>query len=512
MCRAKSSWALFCAVVSLLFTAAPGFAQFARNRYALVLSDPPAASRYLTRESLAAAEAQTYRQTLELRQQAVRQELQSRKIAVTGSVTTLMNAIFVVAPPDRVDELKALPGVAGVIRMRLGQPSLNAATQLVNAPAAWALPAIGGQSNAGKGIKIGILDTGIDQTHPAFIDPSLQLPAGFPICTKDDGTVVSGQPSACPFTTNKVIVARSYVRQIAGFQHPAPPGLDTITGPPDPTISEPDDYSARDRDGHGTAVASAAAGYPTTGGTVPITGVAPKAYLGSYKIYGSPGVNDGLFEDVVIQALDDAVNDGMDIVSFSSGFPATTGAKDTGAACGQSANVPCDAVGYAFEQAAQTRVIAVSAGNYGTNGIASNFYPVFNSIASPAIAPSVIAVGATINSHAFGPSVSIAGPGAPSNLQNMTAIPSDSYTYSLGAITAPLVDVAQIGDGYACSAFPAGSLNGSYRADPAELAGRERLHVRGQGRQRGKRRRHRRDPLPGPRQNFVPEPVVRGDG
>ena len=260
-----------CAFVSLFFTAAPGFAQFARNRYALVLSDPPAASRYPTRESLATAEARTYRRTLESRQQAVRQELQSRQIAVTGSVTTLMNAIFVVAPPERVDELKALPGVAGVVRMRLGQPLLNAATQLVNAPAAWALPAIGGQSNAGKGIKIGILDTGIDQTHPAFIDPSLPAPGGvFPICTKDDGTVVSGQPSACPFTTNKVIVARSYVRQIAGFQ--TSPGTDKITGPPAPAISEPDDYSARDRDGHGTAVASAAAAvYPTSGGTVPIT-------------------------------------------------------------------------------------------------------------------------------------------------------------------------------------------------------------------------------------------------
>src|ERR1035441_8395737 len=102
MFRGSSSWALLCAVVSLFLGVAPGFAQFARNRYALVLSDPPAASRYATRESLAAAEAQTYRQTLESRQQAVRQELQSRKIAVTGSVTTLLNAIFVVASPDRV--------------------------------------------------------------------------------------------------------------------------------------------------------------------------------------------------------------------------------------------------------------------------------------------------------------------------------------------------------------------------------------------------------------------------
>jgi uncharacterized protein (TIGR03437 family) len=474
MFRRNLSGALFCAVASLFFGNAPGFAQFARNRYAVILSDPPAASRYATRESMDTEEGRTYRQNLESRQQTVRQELQSRKIVATGAVTTLLNAIFVIASPDRVAELKSLPGVAGVVRMRIGKPALNAATSLVNAPAAWALPAIGGQLNGGIGIKIGILDSGIDQTHPAFTDPSLPAPGGiFPVCTTATGTISSGQPSACPFTTNKVIVARSYVRQIAGFQYNPPPALDTITGPPDPTTSEPDDYSARDRDGHGTAVASAAAGYPVSGGTVPITGVAPKAYLGNYKIYGSPGVNDSLYEDVVIQALDDAVNDGMNIVNLSSGFQAFSAATDSGAACGLSAGEYCDPVAYAFEQAAHLgTVIIASAGNDGTNYGAGNYYPVFNSIESPAIAPSVISVGATLNSHAFGPSVSIAGPGAPSSLQNMTAIPSDSYNFDvLGAITAPLVDVSTIGDVYACSAFPAGSLTGSIALIERSLQG-----------------------------------------
>jgi uncharacterized protein (TIGR03437 family) len=477
MFRRNSTWALSCAIASLFLGVAPGFAQFARNRYALVLSDPPVASRYVTRESMAAAEARTYRQTLESRQQAVRQELQSRKIVAIGSVTTLLNAIFVIASPDRVAELKALPGVAGVIRMRVGKPALNAATSLVNAPAAWALPAIGGQLNGGLGIKIGILDSGIDQTHPAFIDPSLPAPGGiFPVCTTATGTISSGLPSACPFTTNKVIVARSYVRQIAGFQYNPPPALDTITGPPDPASSEPDDYSARDRDGHGTAVASAAAGYPVSGGTVPIWGVAPKAYLGNYKVYGSPEVNDSLYEDVAIQALDDAVNDGMDIVNLSSGFQAFTGATDIGATCGYSAGEYCDPVGFAFEQAARAgTVIVVASGDDGTNYGAGNNYPVFNSIETPAIAPSVISVGATLNSHAFGPSVSVAGPGAPSSLQNMTALASDSCVALCGlpvvTITAPLVDVSQIGDVYACSAFPAGSLNGSIALIERSLQG-----------------------------------------
>ena len=453
---------LLCALSSLAQVAPKRrTAGFAPNRYALFLSDAPVGARYLTRDSLQTAEARGYRQQVERAQGSVLSVLAARNIRVTGSVSTLLNAIFVVAPPESLDELRAIPGVAGVVPMRVGRRYLNLATQLMNGatpgalssayPPAWSLMP-GGAGNAGAGIKIGILDTGIDQTHPAFQDSSLGPASNsnhtYPICT-------TGHPEDCSFTTNKVIVARSYVRQIAAY---------STTQPPDPSTSEPDDYSPRDRDGHGTAVASAAAAvYPTTGGTVPINGMAPKAYLGNYKIYGSPGVNDYPPEDVWIQAIDDALNDGMDIVNFSSGFPATTGALDTGAACGNPAGVACDPVATAFESAVQHGlVIVAAAGNSGTNFSAYNYYPAFNSIGSPASAPSVISVGATINSHAFGPSVSVPGPGAPANLQNIVSAPSDSFTSSLGGVMAPLVDVSFVGDGYACNTLPANSLAGSF--------------------------------------------------
>jgi len=61
-----------------------------------------------------------------------------------------------------------------------------------------------------------------------------------------------------------------------------------------------------------------------------ITGVAPKAYLGSYKVFGSPGVNDYTLSSALIQALDDAYNDGMDIAVLSLGAPALSGPLDTG--------------------------------------------------------------------------------------------------------------------------------------------------------------------------------------
>ena len=58
---------------------------------------------------------------------------------------------------------------------------------------------------------------------------------------------------------------------------------------PDPIYSTPDDLSPRDRQGHGTAIAMIAAGVQNAGPLATITGVAPKAFLGNYKVFGSPG-------------------------------------------------------------------------------------------------------------------------------------------------------------------------------------------------------------------------------
>ena len=347
-----------------------------------------------------------------------------------------------ITPADRsatiVDEMKSIPGVVAVRPMRRFKSSLNRATQLMNAPAAWA--AVGGIGNAGMGIKIGILDSGIDQTHPAFQDPSLPMPAGFPKCT-------TGHPEDCAYTNNKVIVARSYVRLLSAGSSPSNPAVDDL----------PDDYSPRDRQGHGTGVASAAAGVPisgstvsSTGGPVIIQGMAPKAYLGNYKIAGSPGVAEGASDQTLIQAVEDAVADGMDVISTSWGSAAISDAAS-------------DPVSAAFEAAALAgAVVTVAAGNNNENGFQ---YPAFNSISSPSNAPDVISVGGTENSHVFLPSVSVSAPGAPSNLKGIPAQPSDTFNYpssqGMAATRAPLIDITQLGDnGLACNNLPAYSLDG----------------------------------------------------
>ncbi len=424
------------------------FAQGSTKQYTLILEDAPVASRFPSREAMITAEAGHYRGQIAAKQALVRQQLASKHVRVLGSVSTTLNAVFVSATPDRVAELKTLPGVLGVVPAHHYHQQLNAATQLINAPAAWS--ALGGTSDAGAGIKIAVMDTGIDQNNPAFQDPSLPAPTGFnPVCNPSNPPSTCNQPA---FTNNKVIVARSYVGLLAagGTINPSEPQLD----------SRPDDITPRDHEGHGTAVATCAAGLTGTvtpavaaggSGSVSIGGVAPKAYLGNYRVYGSPEVNDTTTDAAIITALDDAIADGMDVINFSSGGPALSGALDTGAICGNPAGVPCDPAAYAFEMAAEAgTIIVVAAGNSGN---------LLGTMNSPGDAPSVITPAASTNSHYFTPTVSAAGAGAPSNLLNIAAGPSDSQT--IGSITAPLTDVTTLGDpGTACNPLPAWSLAG----------------------------------------------------
>src|SRR6202049_1595083 len=400
-----------CLAVAIAFAAVAQSAQ----HYTLILDDSPVAERFASRAEAQSDAARNYRQQVETKQQALRSELAARNIQVLGSVSTLLNAIFVVAPAERLDELKRLPGVKGVVAERRYHANLNRAMQLINAPAAWS--SLGGAQNAGAGIKIAIIDNGIDQTHPVFQDSSLPMPAGYPICkTAYPGGAVLDLPNCSAFTNNKVIVARSYIPILAAGSDPRNPAAD----------SRPDDYLPHDRAGHGTAVASAAAGAPNTGPAgLTFNGVAPKAYLGSYKVFGSPQVNDFATDSVIVLALEDAGNDQMDIASLSLGAAASTGPLDSGAACGNAPGVPCDLVPPVVESAVKAgMVVVIAAGNDG-DGSSSYNAPTLNTIESPGDSPSAITVGSTTNSHYLVEGVEASGLNVTTNLQRIEGIFGD---------------------------------------------------------------------------------------
>ena len=401
------------------------------GRYALILQDLPVAEALAStgmRATPQSFQAKGPRQAILAKQSALRDTLEARHYHVYAAMQHLLNAVFVTAQPGQIDELKSLPGVIGVVPVRRYKPLLNRAVQLLNVPAAWDM--LGGAGNAGLGTKIAIIDTGIDNTHPAFQDAALSVPANYPLC----------KPENCQFTNNKIIVARSYTNLLVGSG----------------TETRPDDYSARDLIGHGTAVASVAAGETSTGPLATITGIAPRAYLGNYKVFGSSEINGYASSDGIDQALEDAVTDGMNVAVLSLGGPAFSGPADVGAICGQPAGVPCDIESVTIKNAvAMGMVVVVAGGNEGGGG-----KTVLNSISSPGVAGDAITVAALTNSHIFASRLGISGPNVPSSLQQIADSPGDSVLPN-GSLTAPLRDVSKVGDTLGCAAFPAGSLNGS---------------------------------------------------
>src|SRR6266481_6423212 len=119
-------------------------------------------------------------------------------VKVLREYDTVLNGFGVKLNGASFDSLRAGPGVVSVEPGLTYALSMNRSVGVINAPAAWS--ALGGVANAGAGMKIGVIDTGIDQTHPFLTDNSLNPPAGFP---KFD-------PGNQQFTSRKVIVARVY--------------------------------------------------------------------------------------------------------------------------------------------------------------------------------------------------------------------------------------------------------------------------------------------------------------
>lgn len=396
-------------------------AQSRLERYAVVLEAPPLIEVLNTgKASEARAAAANTRAAIE-----------ARGIEVLHSTHRLVNAIYVRATEQQAAELNGVFGVRRVNPMRPIRRALQKATDLVNAPAAWNV--VGGPDRAGQGVKIGILDSGIDPNHPSLKDTTSPLPAGYPKC----------RGAECDYTNRKVIAARSYV--------------DLLVIPEDAEISRPDDLSPRDRVGHGTAAATVAAGRESEGPAAKIRGVAPAALLGNYKIFGSPGINDTTFDDVIITALEDALDDGMDIVSLSFGAPALWAPSDRGNICGARANEPCDLLVDAIEKAVKAGLTVVTvAGNDGDLGVR---LPTLNSIQSPGVAPSAITVGASTNGQAYYSGVLPQGNDA--GQRRLRALFGNGPKPS-APLTAALRDVSRLEDnGKACSPLTNGSLTGA---------------------------------------------------
>ncbi len=343
---------LICGLVSLGLVPA---ARAASVEVVVTLKQPPLAAEFARSRSLAFSSfarprhlvASTPSSRRYLAHLAAEQHVVQRRIAgaIPGTAirrrySVALNGMSVVVPARDVRRLASIPGVAEVWPNLRYHVLLDRTPQLIHAPELWGADL----STAGNGMKIGILDQGIDQTHPFFSPSGLSYPPGFP----------KGQRA---FTTPKVIVARAY----------APRG----------TAYAPARKAFDPKGEHGTHVAGIAAGdHDTDAEGEIVNGVAPRAYLGNYKVLSIPTPGFGLDGNSteIAKAVDQAVKDGMDVINCSFGEPEIAPTRDI--------------VVRALNRAAQAGVVPVVA--------AGNEYSDFGdgSISSPGSAAQAITVAA----------------------------------------------------------------------------------------------------------------------
>ncbi|KAH7149910.1 subtilase [Dactylonectria estremocensis] len=161
-----------------------------------------------------------------------------------------------------------------------------------------------GQGMFGEGAKVGVIDTGVWYTHEA-------LGGGF-----GKGFKVAG-------------------------------GYDFVGDDWEAGSTRNPDEDPLDQSGHGTHVAGIVAGDSESGWV----GVAPKSTIYSYKVFGA---GDGTYEDIIIEAMLKAFEDGVDVITISIGGR------------GGWANSVWAVVASRIADAGV--VMSIGAGNYGTGG------------------------------------------------------------------------------------------------------------------------------------------------
>jgi minor extracellular serine protease Vpr len=338
---------------------------------------------------------------------------------VHWSYRVIFNGVAVRAPEGALDRLRRLPGVRSVrtTDRRLYRPIMEVSLPLIGAPTYW--DATGGIGFAGYGVRVAVIDTGIDPDNPFFDPGSLSYPSGFP-------------KGAAAYTTPKVISARAYFR------------------PDDPVDVERDTPNPIDHLGHGSHVAGTIAG---TAGTVfdlggyeaTVSGVAPRARLMNYKVfYRAESGTEGAHEPELMAAFEDAVTDGADVISNSWGGPDIFGDADPS----------LEAYGAALEAGC---VVVFAAGNDG---------PGEGSMGSPGSFGPFITVGSVSTGRQFTRYMEVTGPSpvdpALSEISMSVGYISPSISSDVGPAplrSSHLVDGGVNVDG--CQPFTPGAFDGA---------------------------------------------------
>ena len=323
------------------------------------------------------------------------------------SFDTLFNGFSVEATPTERVKLARLPGFKAmwpIETIQAPQPELGGTGAAADMAAAVAMTGANiAQANGwtGAGVKVGIIDTGIDIDHPAF--------GG------------GGVPGATPFPSARVAYGYDFV----GDSYNADSTSASYNPVPLPD-GNPDDCA-----GHGTHVAG------IVGANGAVKGVAPGVTFGAYRVFGCAGSTDS---DIILAALERAHADGMQVINQS---------------LGSSRQWPQYPTAMATTRLAKFGVVVVaSIGNSGPGGSAPDG---LYSAGAPGVGEKVIGVASFDNSASTQLAFTVAPSGETIAYNRATGSPPSPTSGSLPmARTGTATTAAD-----ACTALSAGSLTGT---------------------------------------------------
>ena len=302
-------------------------------------------------KSLSKAEKDALRAQLKSSQDSLAGSIQSAGGTIVAQLQTVYNGVQVVIPQKDVPRLAGLPGVVAVHAVQTFKPSNTNGVPFIGGPTAW-----GTFGETGAGVKIAVIDTGIDYTHADFGGPGTDAAWTYAKAHSTDDPALNPTlaaefgPAALKVKGGTDLVGDSY---------------NAISPNPADQVPHPD-KNPLDCNGHGSHTAGTAAGFGvlSTGATYtgPYNattisghswnvgpGVAPQADIYAYRVFGCQGDSN-----VVAAAIERAVNDGVNVISMSLGSP--LGGQD-------------DPTTVAAEHAAAVGVTVVAAaGNSGSSG------------------------------------------------------------------------------------------------------------------------------------------------
>jgi minor extracellular serine protease Vpr len=267
---------------------------------------------------LSAAEEAQVKTNLDQVQQPVEAAVESLGGDVVAEYQAAYNGVRVDIARNKLDEVAGIPNVVDVHSVAIyDRPDNHNGVPLIGAPSLW--QGLAGSPFKGEGIKIAVLDSGLDYTHANFGGPG--TPAAFAAADANDTLApVPGSFDPNKFKGGIDLVGDNYD---ASSDDPA-----QTTPVPDPN---PLDCTTGNVDGHGSHVAGSATGFGVLSNGDTFTGpynaathssntfrigpgVAPLADLYAVRLFGCSGSTD-----VTVDAIEWAVDNDMDVLNMSLG-------------------------------------------------------------------------------------------------------------------------------------------------------------------------------------------------